>query len=282
MKNLSSIIMLTTLINSNLFAKVIKTEDLFEKPESVIIYDKYIYVTNQGKLNWQKPDSDGFISKVDLKGNISNLTFTSGLNDPKGIAMYKDNFVVTDITQLVFINKLSGKIINRIKTNATFLNDIFINSDGIAFVTDTYKSKIYSVNLQTQKVEIFKENMQEAPNGIYQLGDYLYIASWANTLVDDWTSKMKGRVLKINVKTKKEIFISKSNLGNLDGIEPVSPNFWLVSDKLGNTVYKLNERNGTYKPLDLEFKDVADIHFSNGILVAPLTSEGRLIITDEI
>ena len=268
------------MVSLTLSAKTITTGSILKNPESATIYNNHIYVTNMGEKSWKNPDKDGFISKLSLDGKAVDLKFTEELNDPKGMAVYKDSLVVTDITELVIIDFKSKKVLRKIKTPGVFLNDIYVSEEGVAYVTDTYKSKIYSVDLLTSKVTVIKENMQEAPNGIYLIKNDLYIASWANKLESDWSAKAKGRFLKINLKNNLETFITRANLGNLDGVEPLSAGKWLVSDKKGNVVYEVDEKSGEYKALDMVFTDVADIHYSlkHGLLVAPLMGEGKLII----
>ena len=246
---------LTLLFSMTSFASVIQTKAILKNPESTTIINKQIFVTNIGEKNWKKKDGDGFISKFNLDGKVEKLKFTTGLNDPKGIFPFNNSLIVTDISEVVVINSISGKIIKKIPNGASFLNDIFVTDQGLALVTDTYDGKIYSVNLETEEVKSILTSMEEAPNGIYQKQGFLYIGSWANA-------------------------ISSPSLGNLDGVEPYKENSWLISDKTAGAIYIFDELSGKHQTIDHTFTDVADIHYSkkHGILVAPLMTSGELVI----
>ena len=48
-----------------------------------------------------KKDKNGFISKVDLDGNILKLKWVKGLNAPKALDISKGKLYVGDVDQLV-------------------------------------------------------------------------------------------------------------------------------------------------------------------------------------
>lgn len=68
------------------------TDTVLRTPESVL-YDKahdIIYVANVNLNPWEK-DGNGFISRLDTKGNILELQWVSGLNGPKGMGILNDH-----------------------------------------------------------------------------------------------------------------------------------------------------------------------------------------------
>ena len=78
-----------------------KTEG-FSNPESVV-YDKTtdaLYVSNVNGSAMEK-DGNGFISKVALDGKILKLDWATGLNAPKGLAIYDGKLYTADIDTLV-------------------------------------------------------------------------------------------------------------------------------------------------------------------------------------
>ena len=60
-------------------------------PESVATDGSHYYVSNVGKeLKPTDKDGDGFISRMDLKGENLELRFIDGLNAPKGLLVRED------------------------------------------------------------------------------------------------------------------------------------------------------------------------------------------------
>jgi quercetin dioxygenase-like cupin family protein len=249
-----------------------------KNPESTKIIKNEIFVANQGEKNWKGKDGDGFISKFDLQGNPISLKFVTGLNDPKGMSAQNDVMAVADITEIVLVDLQSGVVKKRIKTGARFLNGIHVSSDGIAYAADTLGKKVYAVDLGTEEVSVVYESSDESPNGVFVKDRELFIATWANGLTDDWKLKSKGRVIKVNLDSKKILYLTKSGLGNLDGIVPFSAAEWLISE--GDRVFMLNEKSGEITGLPETFSDVADIDYSreHKLLAIPLQESGRLII----
>jgi DNA-binding beta-propeller fold protein YncE len=112
-----------------------------KNPESVIYSPKQdiLFVSNiDGKPN--EKDQKGFISKVSpSNGNIIELSWITGLNAPKGMAIYNNTkLYVSDITDLVEIDITNGKIIKRFNApGSVFLNDVASDNHGNIYVSDT-------------------------------------------------------------------------------------------------------------------------------------------------
>ena len=103
-----------TVSNAQGLEKVWETTTELKTPESVL-YDEerdIIYVSN---INGSPAelDGNGFISILDSNGKIKNLKWVTGLNAPKGMAIYKTKLFVSDIKQLVEIDIKSGKILKK-------------------------------------------------------------------------------------------------------------------------------------------------------------------------
>ena len=125
--------------------KIWESDTLLKGNESVI-YDELtdaIYVSCMGEMPDDALDGDGFIAKLNMDGSIDELQWVSGLNCPKGMAVYKNKLFVTDIGKLITIDLLKGEIINSetIK-GGEFLNDLDVDSDGSLFLTETRKNHI--------------------------------------------------------------------------------------------------------------------------------------------
>src|SRR5690606_14202619 len=105
--------------------KVWETDTVLTTAESTL-YDKdndIIYVSNING-NHSEKDGNGFISRMEADGTISQLQWVAGLNAPKGMAIMGDKLYVTDIDELVEINIADSSIANKYPVEgATFLND---------------------------------------------------------------------------------------------------------------------------------------------------------------
>ncbi len=106
-------------------------------PESACVgADGSIYVSNIGERD---KAGDGTIAKLGPNGQT---TFTTGLNDPKGLAAYQKNLFVTDQTHILRVDE-SGKAdvfvgVNAFPIKPLFLNDIAVDAEsGTLYVTDS-------------------------------------------------------------------------------------------------------------------------------------------------
>jgi len=192
-----------------------ETDTLLTTVESVIfdVSSNYIYTSNiEG--NPRKKDGKGSISKLDLKGNIITRNWVSGLNAPKGMAIYNDKLFVTDIDRLLEIDIPKGEIAKEYPVeNAVFLNDIAISKTGIVYFSDTDVSKIFA--LENNKISLFSEF--NSPNGLLVQDDQLLAVSWDNKTFS-----------RIDLVSKKITQIADS-IPNPDGIEALGKGTYLVS-----------------------------------------------------
>ena len=213
----------TRLLAQNKTMKLVKTwetDTTLRTPESVLYDGKNtLYVANiDGKSD--ALDGSGFISKVSLDGKIENLRWTSGLNAPKGMGLYKKRLYVTDVYRLVCINTENGqaeKTWDAPEKNA-FLNDVTVDKDGTVYVSDNRNDKIY--RLKDGQWEVFMEGAQlNGPNGVLAVGkDKLMIGS----------TKI-GALQSVDLTTK---VITKlaDGMAATDGIVPEGKANYFVSD----------------------------------------------------
>src|SRR5262249_11115003 len=69
----------------------------------------------------------------------------------------------------------------------------------------------------------------EWPNGVLVEGDSLVVGGWGRPEAD-FSTKVPGRLFKIDLKTKKKTLITKEPTGNLDGVESDGHGGWVVTD----------------------------------------------------
>jgi hypothetical protein len=194
--------------------KLWATDTILKVPESVLVDDKEncLWVSNiDGAANGK--DGKGSISKLAKTGSPINLDWVTGLNAPKGMAKYKQELYVADLTELVVIDIKKGVIKNKIKVEGSvFLNDVTVNKNGAVFVSDSRTGKVHRYENNMVTIEV--ENLQ-GPNGLLSIDDQLLILD-------------RGSLLSLTPGGT----ISKIMDGmdpSTDGIEKVAPNQYIVS-----------------------------------------------------
>jgi len=194
--------------------KLWATDTILKVPESVLVDDKEncLWVSNiDGAANGK--DGKGSISKLSKTGTPINLDWITGLNAPKGMAKYKQELYVADLTELVVIDIKKGVIKNKIKVEGSvFLNDVTVNKNGAVFVSDSRTGKVHRYENNMVTIEV--ENLQ-GPNGLLSIDDQLLILD-------------RGSLLSLTPGGT----ISKIMDGmdpSTDGIEKVAPNQYIIS-----------------------------------------------------
>ncbi len=194
--------------------KLWATDTILKIPESVLVDDKEncLWVSNiDGASNGK--DGKGSISKLSKTGTPINLDWVTGLNAPKGMAKYKQELYVADLTELVIIDIKKGIVKNKIKVEGSvFLNDVTVNKNGAVFVSDSRTGKVHRIENGIVSIEV--ENLQ-GPNGLLSIEDQLLILD-------------RGSLLSVTPGGA----ISKIMDGmdpSTDGIERVAPNQYIVS-----------------------------------------------------
>lgn len=194
--------------------KLWATDTILKVPESVLVDDKEncIWVSNIDGASTAK-DGKGSISKLSKSGTPIHLEWLTGLNAPKGMAKYKQELYVADLTELVVIDIKKATIIKKIPIEGSvFLNDVTVNNKGAVFVSDSRTGKVHRYENNIVSLEI--ENLQ-GPNGLLSIEDQLLILD-------------RGSLLSLSPSGA----ISKIMDGmdpSTDGIERVAPNQYLVS-----------------------------------------------------
>jgi len=147
--------------------KLWATDTILKVPESVLVDDKEncIWVSNIDGASTGK-DGKGSISKLSKTGMPINLEWITGLNAPKGMAKYKQELYVADLTELVVIDIKKATIVKRVPIEGSvFLNDVTVNKNGAVFVSDSRTGKVHRYENNTTTIEV--ENLQ-GPNGRFR------------------------------------------------------------------------------------------------------------------
>jgi sugar lactone lactonase YvrE len=250
--------------------KVWETDSTLRVPESVL-YDpkgKVLYVANiVGKSD--SLDGDGFISKVSLDGKIENLKWTTGLNAPKGMGIYKNRLYVTDVYRLIAINLSNGQAEQTwdATDKKAFLNDVTIDKEGTVYVSDNRNNKIY--RLKDSKWEVWVDGGEiNNPNGLLAVG--------TKTLMVGSTKIGALQAMDIETKTLTKL---ADGMANTDGIVAVGKDF-IVSDWNGRLFYITADRQQKLL-LDTRKEKInaADITYVPGkkLLIVPTFLKNKLV-----
>jgi len=236
----------------------------FKTPESVLYQhdQEMIFVSNLG-LTKDVKNGDGFISLLSTDGDIENLYWIKGLNDPKGLAVWGKNLYVADLDELVVIEFECAKIVKRYHFPiAKFLNDVTALSKNMIFVSDMLDQRIYLFNegvITTWK----KDPKLETVNGLWAEKGKLYAGNDTIWEIDIETLEMKELLC---------------NTGYVDGLQKIGENEFIFSNWEGKIFVSRNDV--IFKLLDTSESKIntADISFCSdlGILYVP-TFNGNTI-----
>lgn len=240
------------MISLSTFSYADKIFSGFLSPESVV-QDRYgnIFVSEIGVFG---EDRDGKIKKITPDGQILDLA--SGLNDPKGIILYKNQLYVTDKDVIVKIDMsgnwevFSGTM--AFPKTPVFLNDIDVTTEGKFYITDSGNLKnggmIFIMDSSGYLEVLMDETTHpslKAPNGILPIdNDRFLVVDFATGELFEGDNK--------NLTLNKII----DGLGGGDGIVILNESI-IVSDWKNGVLYKYE--NNQVKTLDYKFEAAADI-----------------------
>ena len=235
-------------VNAQKFEKVWETTAELKTPESVLFDEEneIMYVANINGDPTAK-DGNGFISILNADGSEKNLEWVTGLDAPKGMALYDGKLYVSDIDRLVEIDVQSGKIISRFHAaNAVFLNDVAACSNGMILVSDTRTAKIHA--LINGSLTLWMEGKPlETPNGLFTEMGKLYIGD--------------KNIYEVDIQTK-EIKQIIADAGGVDGLEKNNEGEFVFSNWPGRVFVHRNGKNVKLLDTTAEEINTADLDFA--------------------
>ncbi|RYJ36419.1 Periplasmic ATP/GTP-binding protein [Flavobacterium anhuiense] len=242
--------------------KVWESDSLFLKPESAL-YDsskKIVYISNINGEYLAKY-GNGFISKIKTNGQIEVLKWIDGLDNPQGMALFKNKLFVADINKVLQINTNTSKIEKVYKVDsAKFFNDVTSDAKGDIYISDCFDNKIYKISDGEIKVWL-ESDFLSMPNGLLCRKDEVLILN------------MKSRTaFAVNKSTGKayEIF---NRIDNLDGIASDGGNGLLVSGAWQGQVFHIDSKGNKKLIIDLGKEKIAaaDIEYiaEKKLLIVP-------------
>jgi len=216
--------------------------------------------------HWLKKNGIGFVSQLDLKGNIIEHKWIDNLEGPTGTAIYNNKLYLADFENVIEIDIEKSKVTDKILVEGTErINDLAVTTDGVIYGTGTLKGKLFSI--KNKKVKIIKNNLG-GPNGILVEGENILLGLGKSKSVDRY-----------NLSTKSMKTFS-SGISSADGITAVGNGDYLVSSWQGMIYYVY--KNGDKKLLldtSKEGISAADICYipSKNILLVPAMLSHKLM-----
>ena len=216
--------------------------DGLNEPESAV-YDKNTNAIYVSSINGDplQLDKNGYISKISVNGQILEKKWISGLDAPKGLAVFKKFLYVSDVNKVWKISLEDKKKEFFSVNDPGFLNDIAIDKNGDIYISDMFKNRIYRI--KNNKLSIWKQSkLLDSPNGLLIEGNFLIIASWGK-IKDGFKTLVKGKLIKVNLKTREiKKFFSTRPVGNLDGIVFNKNMGYLVTDWVSGKLLTIDKK----------------------------------------
>ncbi len=240
-------------------------------PESVLYHESEnsLYISN---INGKPTEKNGlgFISKLSVDGKMIKLKWATGLNAPKGAAIFGNCLYVSDIDRLVEIDLSTGNIAKTYRAeNAVFLNDVVTDAKGNVYISDMSETNSVIYKLVNDKMTIWLKGKDiKNPNGLHMEKDRLMVGNSGD-----------GKLKAIGLSTKAVQTIATVGRG-IDGLRPNGKGGYFVSDWKGKT--SLVKPTGSVSILkdtsDMKINS-ADLEYiiSKNLLLIPTFFDNRIV-----
>lgn len=254
-------------VTSPTLTQLWSTDTTLRTPESVL-YDterNLIYVANVNMNPWEK-DGNGFISRLDLQGNVIDLKWVENLNGPKGMGLMDDKLYIADIDRIVEVDAIQGTTLQDWTIEGTpTLNDISIRGNTI-YISGSDSQKIFK--LENGEVTTILEGDLGRPNGLFAEADRILMLTSSSSQLEsiDYTTMSRTTLT--------------TDLGHGDGIVPAGDGSYLASSWRGQLFF-IDADMKRHVLLDTEAEKInaADIDYSieKNLLLVPTFFDNRVV-----
>lgn len=239
--------LLTFAISGVIAAAALATEPTLEwettgfmAPES-IAYDAQrdcYYVSNLASRGEDRTPEDGFISKVSRSGEIIELKWATGMDDPKGLAIANGNLYVGDTPAMFVVELATGKVIAQHQPEDGLsggFNDCTADPMGNVYVFSSRLNTVY--RLHAGRFEAWQKidtAITGGLNGLRAETDRLLLGGWS--VRDAKGEEQLGHLSVIRFADQSLSRIGNSPIAHIDGIEPDGFGGYTVTDWLTGEV----------------------------------------------
>ncbi len=258
-------------VEPSILEKLWETEALFFVPESAVVDParSAVYVSNYDGYRPSQGRGMQSISRLTFEGKLDSPKWIEGLNNPTGLAVWKDTLFAVEASGIVEIDIPSARIVGRHPApGAVFLNDIAVGDNGDAYVTDARKGSLFKFSGGAFDEWLTGPEIEQ-PNGILVRGDRVV-----------WGNNGDGCLKAADLKTKRVEVIARLSPGVIDGIQAVPGGEFLVSHNEGR-LFLISPDGKIAKILDTSAVglDLADFGFDakSGLLVFPTFRAHRVV-----
>lgn len=260
----------SVLFATNTNAQSINLEKIWEAKESLPVPESVLYKADTKELYvslidgaGNVKDGKGGIAILNLDGSMKNAHWVSGLNAPKGLAIYKNTLYVADLTAVVSIDLLTGKVKHKLEIDkAVFLNDLAVDNKGTLYVSDTRTNKIYQI--KDNRYELFSENVASA-NGLKWMDKSLFVLAGTEL----W-----------KIDKKKQVTVIARGFEKVgDGLEPIGNGEFIATCWAG-IIYHVKKDGSIEKLQDVQGKmNTADLGYNptDKIIYVPTFNQNSVI-----
>ena len=260
----------SVLFATNTNAQSINLEKIWEAKESLPVPESVLYKADTKELYvslidgaGNVKDGKGGIAILNLDGSMKNAHWVSGLNAPKGLAIYKNTLYVADLTAVVSIDLPTGKVKHKLEIEkAVFLNDLTVDNKGTLYVSDTRTNKIYQI--KDNRYELFSENVASA-NGLKWMDKSLFVLAGTEL----W-----------KIDKKKQVTVIASGFEKVgDGLEPIGNGEFIATCWAG-IIYHVKKDGSIEKLQDVQGKmNTADLGYNptDKIIYIPTFNQNSVI-----
>jgi len=249
-------------------SKAWETSDTFLTPESVLFDPdrKVLYVTNYDINTFSTPENTGYISQLNLDGELVEDRWADDLKGPAGMNIYNGVLYVAERTGLAEVDLATGEILRRHTIpGSQFLNDVSIDAEGNVYITDTYPS-----SHELSRIYRFKDGEVEEWYGGREIGSANGLHLHDNELLIG--NSGDGVLKAVDLEHKALRRIACFGAGVIDGIRLDNDGNYIVS-KWDGQVYSVTPQGDVVEILDImpEGLNTADIEFlpEQNLLVIP-------------
>ncbi len=226
------------------------------------------YVSNYDGYNPSRGAGRQFISRLTASGEVEALQWISGLNNPTGLAVWKNRLYAIERTGLVEIDIASAKIVNRVALKgAVMLNDVSVAENGDIYVSDSGGNSVFKIAGGQAEVWLNGPAIP-APNGIHVLKGRLIIGTNGD-----------GCLKSVDLATKGVSTLANLGQGTIDGVASDRDGFLLVSHNEGR-LFRIPADGRATKILDTTARrmNMADFAYDPGrnMVVFPTFTDGRV------